>query len=194
MFIYNFKINGTKVFKVFFSFIIILVIIILCICSYRIFNGANIDQSIDGTSNTSPDSNEEDVFVVSDDITETSASVITRENYTTILDDACKNVDKYVGEKITFTGYVYRINDLPKNQFVLARNMLMSSNTEYVVVGFICEGENVEKFENNSWVKVTGEIEKGAYHGSDMPIVKITEISLTNKPNEDEEFVNSPNN
>ena len=33
-------------------------------------------------------------------------------------------------------GIVYRVSDLKENQFVLARDMIISSNRQYVVVGF----------------------------------------------------------
>ena len=75
------------------------------------------------------------------------------------------------------------------NQFVLARDMIVSSNSQSVVVGFLCEYDNAKDFADNSWVQVTGEIFKGDYHG-DMPIIKITNIERTEKPSE--EYVYPP--
>ena len=49
------------------------------------------------------------------------------------------------------------------NQFVLARDMIVSSNSQSVVVGFLCECDNAKNFTDNSWVKVTGTIVKGDY-------------------------------
>ena len=172
MFIYNFKINGTKVFKIFFIGIVLLVTCILCICVYRIFSGAGEN------------------FIVDDNIGENEIQQISPDNYTNVLKSVCEDVDTYVGKKISFTGYVYRVNDLSSNQFILARNMLLSENTQYVVVGFLCEIDNAKDFKDNTWVKVTGEIKKGAYHGSDMPIIKVTEITTTEKPND--EYVKAP--
>ena len=80
-----------------------------------------------------------------------------------------------VGKKINFTGYVYRVIDLEDNQFVLARNMYISDKLEYVIVGFLCEYDDLKNFKDGTWVNVTGEIVKGDYHG-DMPIVKVFEI------------------
>ena len=36
-------------------------------------------------------------------------------------------------------GYVFRANDFKENQFVLARDMIISSNLQTLVVGFLCE-------------------------------------------------------
>ena len=99
------------------------------------------------------------------------------------------NIDEYTGTKINFTGYVYRVLDLKENQFILARDMLISSDFQSVIVGFLCECDTAKDFENGSWVEVTGEIYKGDYHGA-MPIVKVTAINKTNKPND--EYVYPP--
>ena len=62
--------------------------------------------------------------------------------------------------------------------------MVISSDFQTVVVGFLCEYNKAKEFSDNSWVEITGEIIKGDYHG-DMPIIKITEIKNTNKPNDE---------
>ena len=168
MFIYNVKINGSKIFKIFFTVVVILVLCIACIAIYRIFRGAINDSSC---------------------ITKDSMQNIEATNYTNILKAVHDNVDDYVGIKIHFIGYVYRISDFSDNQFVLARDMIISSDFQSVVVGFLCDYEKTKDFENNTWVEITGEITKGNYHG-DMPIVKILDIKTTNKPNE--EYVYPP--
>ena len=105
-------------------------------------------------------------------------------NYTNVLKIVHENIDTYVGRKINFTGYVYRVSDLKENQFVISRDMVISSDFQTVVVGFLCEYNKAKEFSDNSWVEITGEIIKGDYHG-DMPIIKITEIKNTNKPNDE---------
>lgn len=86
-------------------------------------------------------------------------------------------------------GYVYRINYLGKNQFVLARNMIINSASQSVVVGFLSEYEKINDIDNLSWVKVTGTIEKGNL-GGEIPVIKVTKLELTDKPKE--EFVYPP--
>ena len=169
MFIYNFKINGSKVFKCFFVGIVILIICIVCIVSIRLFSSASDNNSSCLSKN--------------------GVSKISASNYTNILKAVHDNIDNYVGVNINFTGYIYRLLDLNEKQFVLARNMIISSDFQYVVVGFLCEYENAQYFENGTWVDITGEITKGDYHG-DMPIIKITEIKIVDKPNE--EYVYPP--
>lgn len=172
MFIYNVKINGSKTFKYFFAFIVLLVIIIVGIVSFKVFSGA---------SNASPQA--------SSCLPQNKIAKLTASNYTNVLKAVHDNIDDYVCRKISFTGYVYRVSDLNENQFILARNMIISSDFHSVVVGFLCECENAKEFENEAWIELTGEITKGNYHG-DMPIVRVTSIQKVNKPNE--EFVYPP--
>ena len=84
---------------------------------------------------------------------------------------------------------MYRVLDLKENQFVLARDMIISSDYQSVIVGFLCEYDKAKDFQDNTWIEITGEITKGNYHG-DMPIVKITNITKVDKPND--EYVYPP--
>ena len=163
MFVYNIKINGAKTFKTIFIIILILLLFIMGSVMWRFVNASK-----------------EKTDIVCD---------IKASNYTNILKATHENINNYIGVKIHFTGYVYRVLDLKDNQFVLARDMIISSNYQAVVVGFLCEYDKAKNFNDDTWVEITGEITKGDYHG-DMPIVKITNIQETNKPSE--EYVYPP--
>lgn len=171
MFVYNLKINGSKTFKYFFIGIVILVIIIIGIVSFKVFHGAS-------------NSHENSSCLPQNKVTKLSTA-----NYTNILKTVHENIDDYVGVQINFTGYVYRVLDLTENQFVLARDMIISSDFQSVVVGFLCEYEKSNAFKEETWVEITGEITKGEYHG-EMPIIKVTSIKKTEKPKD--EFVYPP--
>lgn len=169
MFICNVKVNGSKIFKIFFCAVTILLIFILIFVTYRVFSGAN-----SSVKSCTPQNN---------------ISTISANNYTNILKNVHDNIDTYVGKKLNFTGYIYRVLDLQENQFILARNMIISSDFQYVVVGFLCELDNAKDFKDGTWVNLTGEIKKGDYHG-DMPIINVIDINTCDKPNE--EFVYPP--
>lgn len=169
MFVYNVKINGSKTFKAIFSLMIIALILIVCFVVFKIFSGAK-----NSKSNCIPNN---------------EICKIDSKNYANILKAVHDNIDNYVGTKINFTGYVYRVLDLTDNQFILARDMIISSDFQSMIVGFLCESSNAKDFENDTWVEITGEIYKGDYHG-DMPIVKVTSINKVNRPND--EYVYPP--
>lgn len=80
---------------------------------------------------------------------------VNKYNYSTILKDVHENLDNYIGESFSFTGYVYRVPDILNNQFILARNMIISSDFKTVVVGFLCECEDASNFSDNTWVSIS---------------------------------------
>ena len=66
--------------------------------------------------------------------------------------------------------------------------MIINSNSQTVVVGFLCEYDDAKNFPDNTWVQITGEIIKGDYHGD---IIKINNIKIVDKPSQ-EEYVYPP--
>jgi putative membrane protein len=171
MFIYNIKVSGSKLFKAIFIFMIFLLILIVGMVVLKIFNGA---ANSEATSSCVPQGN---------------INKIKAKNYSNVLKAVHDNIDNYVGKKINFTGFVYRVYDLNDTQFVLARDMIVSSDFKSVIVGFLCEYDKASEFKDGTWVEITGEITKANYHG-DMPIIKVTEIKKIDAPNE--EFVYPP--
>jgi len=158
MFVYNIKVSSGKIFKLIISLIIIISLVITGIAIYRTFGFGNLQNS-----------NSDEVYT------------IPPNNYTNILKAVHDNLDNYVGQKISFSGYVYRVYDLQDDEFVLARDMVINSNFETLVVGFLCHSNNAKNFKDGTWVNITGKITKGYYHG-DIPIIDISKIEESTKP------------
>ena len=167
MFVCNLKINKKKFVFLFTSLILILAILLMFLAFNKIF--FNIPQSA---------------------ISESNILTITSDNYTGFLKDCHESIDKYIGETIQITGYVYRMPDFNENQFVIARTMLINSNNKAVVVGLLSESNKIENFNNSTWVTCTGTIKKGNYNG-DMPVLEVISIQASEIP--EDEFVYSPN-
>jgi len=160
MFIYNIKINGKAIVKILFVIIAIAVTIYFCVSAYKIYNNS---------------------FKIKDEMQEPDIINLTVENYTNVLKAVHDDIDSYVGKKICFSGYVYRCIDFKETEFVLARDMIISSDMQTLIVGFLCNSKKAKDFANESWVEITGEITKGSYHG-DMPIIEVKEIKQIEKP------------
>ena len=167
MFICNVKLDHKFIFKIVFVILFILVLIIAGLSIYKIFY-ANSNR------NCLPNSD---------------VANITSDNYTNILKSVHDHLDEHIGQKIHFTGYVYRVYDFSNTQFVLARNMKVGTNNQTLVVGFLCNYKDASQFSDNSWVEITGKITKGDYHG-DIPIIEVQEIRSCSKPQD--EFVYPP--
>ena len=102
-------------------------------------------------------------------------------NYTNVLKNVHNDIDQYVGQKIKFTGYVYRMYDFNSEQFVLARDMIVTSDFQTVVVGFLCHSKIANNFESGTWVEIEGTITKGDYYEA-MPVIEIEKINTVDEP------------
>lgn len=169
MFIYNMKINGTKAYKLLLGlFIFVICVLIIMVC-YTLLNNNN--------------------FKVNDELKKDEIFELNAQNYTNVLKNVHDNLDSYIGQKVKFSGFIYRLYDFKDDEFVLGRYMLISSDYKAVVVGFLCNYNKAKEFEDNIWVEIEGEITKGNYHG-EIPVIKITKINKIEPPSE--EYVYPP--
>ncbi|MCI8273254.1 MAG: hypothetical protein HFJ55_04135 [Clostridia bacterium] len=174
MFIYNFKVNGGWLLRFIIIILSVFMLIVFGISLYKIFFTSG-------------------KFIVSDKIEAKEITEISPDNYSNILQAVHNDINSYLGMKIKFTGYVYRLLDFKDNQFVIARDMYINeAKTQTVVIGFLSEFNNAKDFQEGAWVNITGTIEKGKYHNEEIPIVKIEQMEGTEKPSNI--FVDSPDN
>lgn len=172
MFVFNLKFTKQNIFK-----FLILIFIFIAI-SILIASIIKISKDILGSNKQN--------FI--DDSIENDIANINPKNYTNILKQVHDDLDTYIGQKISFTGYVYRVLDIKENEFILARNMVVNDN-QTLVVGFLCSYEKANDLKDNTWVNITGTIEKGSYYG-EIPYLKIEKLEITEKP--EDEFVYPP--
>lgn len=160
MFVYNVKFNSKSIVKFSLTIISIIVVIFFLISLYKILSSS---------------------FTVSDEVPEPDVAYLKVEEYTNVLKSVYENLDTYVGQKISFSGYIYRNLDFSENQFVLARDMIVEGSTKTLIVGFLCSHKEASNYADGSWVEITGEITKGNYHG-EVPIIRVNKIKQIDKP------------
>lgn len=169
MFVFNFKINGNKTAKILLGILCVIILILTALICYRvIFNN---------------------FFKTNDTYLEDTTFELTSQNYTNVLQEVHNDIDTYIGQRIKFVGYVYRLYDFTDEQFVLARDMVVSSDFQTVVVGFLCHSKIANNFEAGRWVEVEGTITKGYYYG-DMPVIEVEKIKQVEEPTD--EYVYPP--
>ena len=171
MYIRNFKLNGKMIFKIVFIILFILIFVMFAVGVYNIFK------------------NREQVTSDIDDISNKKINVISANNYTNALKTVHNNLNSYLGTKIKFTGFVYRLYDFSDDQFVLGRQMIISSDMQAVVVGFLCHLNGANKYQDGCWVEIEGTIARGDYHG-EIPVIEIEKIREVKTPSD--EYVYPP--
>lgn len=170
MFICNLKIDKKKIWKVLVILLIILTTFLLIFSVIKIFVFKdNINNKI--SSN------------------DTNTLEINTEEYTNFLKDCHENINNYLGKSIKITGYVYKLPDFTKTQFVLARTMIIDDKNTSVVVGILCENNTSKEYQSGTWLELTGTIQKGNYNG-EIPVLEISNIKNATAP--EDEFVYLP--
>ena len=138
MYIYNLNVNKKGVLRLFVALSLTIIAIIMTYSIYIVFfNNTEISSGC----------------VKKDEIIE-----ITEYNYADILKASNENIDFYIGKKVHVIGYVYRLLDFNKSQFVIARDMKYGDNLQSIVVGFLSEYKKASNFPDGAWVEVIGEI------------------------------------
>ena len=130
MFICNLKVNSNFLLKFFLVLLILTVLLIVSFSVYKLF----ISPSYSNPKST--------------------IYPLTSDNYTNVLKTVHDNLDTYIGQQISFSGYVYRVSDFDNNQFVLARNMIISSDFQTLVVGFLCNSSSASLYSDGTWVSI----------------------------------------
>lgn len=169
MFIYNLKLNGDKISKIVLGILIVTISLLIIYICFTLTN--------------------KKTFKTNDSLKKHELYELNSSNYTNVLKNVHDNLDLYIGQNIKFTGFVYRVYDFSEDQFVLGRNMIISSDYKSVVVGFLCSSPDIKNYTNNEWIEIEGTISKGDYHG-EIPIIKITKINKADIPSE--EYVYPP--
>lgn len=165
MFVYNVKLNKNTFLKLILTFCAIICISIFFVAIFKIFK-----------------ENSKENLGIHDCFPSAEIANINPENYTNILKMVNEDLDTYIGQQISFIGYVYRVSDIKENEFILARDMIISNSPKQtVVVGFLSNHKDAKNYENNAWVNITATIEKGYYCG-EVPLLNISKIERVSKP------------
>lgn len=165
MFVFNIKLNKKLLLKIVIGVMTIVCIGLMIVSCTNIFSASKSKVEMHRLDDTIPSS---------------EIALIKPENYTNILKSVHDELEPYIGQKISFSGYVYRLSSFKPSEFVLARDMDIG-NKQTLIVGFLCSSDKAEEFATYDWVNITGEITKGNYNG-EVPVIKILSIEKTSKP------------
>ncbi|PFB58022.1 TIGR03943 family putative permease subunit [Bacillus cereus] len=93
-----------------------------------------------------------------------------------------QDVKGFKGKEITFSGFIYNDKDVKGDKAVVARYGITCCIADASVWGMIVAGENVNKFPQETWVKITGLLDETTYKGTLFPLVKVSKVEKINMP------------
>lgn len=110
-------------------------------------------------------------------------------NFFNVIDSLYVNTDFYQGKSVTMKGFVYNIDGLNENKFVIARMTMLCCAADSSIFGLFCDMNGVEyNFVKNNWYEITGTIQKEeiklnsetGFH----PVIHITDFQALTEPDE----------
>lgn len=97
-------------------------------------------------------------------------------------EEISKDIDKFIGREIEFQGFIYKEEGLASNQLVISRFLITHCVADASMIGFLSEVEEAPELYDNMWIRVSGVIDKAAYNGTELPLIKIKEWKEIEEP------------
>lgn len=106
--------------------------------------------------------------------------VLDDENYITKLNELNRNIDKYVGRKISYEGFVHRVfNEKGEEGYVVARYYEQEHNkifhTTIMGLNAMYDGSWPE---GDTWVQVDGIVGKGMFNHQEVPSIIVENLII----------------
>ena len=83
---------------------------------------------------------------------------------------------------MTVTGFVFRDESFGTDQFVAARLLMVCCAADMQTVGLLCQYDGAAQFESDSWVTVTGVLQKVPFGGEDAPCIAVESAVAAEEP------------
>lgn len=118
------------------------------------------------------DAYNEDFARLSKQIYQDDVIVVKDELFMEILTAIDLFLESFAGKTVEISGFVYREPNMDQNQFVVGRFAMDCCSADALPYGVLVEDVNAAKYENDSWIKVRGQINKTVYDGNEIMVFK----------------------
>ena len=108
--------------------------------------------------------------------------IMNDESFVPWIEELYGNLSKYEGKKIQIVGFVFKDKEFGKNEFVPARLSMNCCAADMQPVGVLCNYTGAAQLKKDSWVRVTGKVQKGEFKGQEMPVIVAETVEPTSKP------------
>ena len=103
--------------------------------------------------------------------------IVNNDEFYLWLGEFFMHLESFEGFQVTMTGAVYRDPvDFAWDEFVPARLVMSCCVADLAPCGLICKYDKTEELVDNTWVTVTGTLQRGQYQGQDEPQLQVISI------------------
>jgi len=112
--------------------------------------------------------------------------VITDNNFISLINSIHQNIDDYMDKTVRIKGFVFKIEDLDKNHFIISRMAMFCCAADASVIGLICNIKNLNfNFIENDWFEIEAVItEETLCLNSEnriLPVLKVINYKKTDR-------------
>ncbi|TBL70827.1 TIGR03943 family putative permease subunit [Paenibacillus thalictri] len=110
---------------------------------------------------------------------------ITESGFMELLTSVDLYMDRFVGKKMEISGFVYREEGMKPEQFVVSRLAMQCCSADAAPYGVLVESSLAKNFPKDTWVKLSGTIDKTTYNDNEImkiDAVKIEKIKASKTP------------
>lgn len=108
--------------------------------------------------------------------------IVTDENYLDVMTVLDLHLDDFLGKEIEIIGFAYREPDFSEDQLVAARFAMTCCTADAGVYGTLIESEQAANFDDDTWFRAVGTIEKGKLYERSLPLVKDAQLQEIEEP------------
>jgi putative membrane protein len=97
-----------------------------------------------------------------------------------------EDIDQYIGEQASVIGFVYFDEDLPNGQFFVSRIILSCCAADGYAVAMIVDWPNAASLKQDTWVRVTGPVEKALFADDPqvLPLIRAEMVEIVPQPDQ----------
>ncbi|KIL42420.1 hypothetical protein SD70_00385 [Gordoniibacillus kamchatkensis] len=97
-------------------------------------------------------------------------------------------IDNFVGHRMDMSGFVYRQDGMKDNQFVVGRFAISCCSADAAPYGVLVEYDRAKSWANDTWVRVSGTLQKTTYDGDEVMMLKVDKVTKLETP-KDKQYV-----
>ncbi|WP_276357632.1 TIGR03943 family putative permease subunit [Cohnella caldifontis] len=105
-----------------------------------------------------------------------SVITVTEKDYMETLSTLALFLNNFVGKKLTIEGFVYREDGMKDDQFVIGRFAIQCCTADAMPYGVLVTSPDAKAYKDDTWLKITGTIDKTPYNGQDTIELHAEEI------------------
>ncbi|MGM0845785.1 MAG: TIGR03943 family putative permease subunit [Bacillota bacterium] len=114
---------------------------------------------------------EEDFDKLKELLQEKDKIFVRDEQYIQTLSIIDENLDAFIGKELQLTGFIYKDESFVENQAVISRFSVTCCVADAGVYGLLTEDEGLASLEPDTWVNVSGIVDKVDFNGYMMPVI-----------------------